>query len=200
MTRRYCLFLFLFALLFLAACSKRNIVVLMEDPDGSQGSVVVSNESGDVVMDKPYQATTIGDRDARPAVPFFMDKEEVDSIFSAAIAGRPEPPIHFILHFKIGSTELAPESENSLTKIMETIGDKGATNISVIGHTDTAGDKAYNLTLSTRRARAVAKLLIRKGVKKEHIDTTSHGERNPIVKTADNVSNPLNRRVEVIVR
>jgi len=32
------------------------------------------------------------------------------------------------------------------------------------------------------------------------MDVSSHGEENPLVKTADNVSNTKNRRVEVVVR
>jgi len=54
--------------------------------------------------------------------------------------------------------------------------------------------------LSNRRARAVTDLLIEKGIDKDQIETTSHGEENPIVKTEDNVSEPKNRRVEVFVR
>ena len=69
-----------------------------------------------------------------------------------------------------------------------------------MGHSDTLGDKAYNLALSMRRAMAVQKLLVEKGIDEAFIDTTSHGEENPLVKTADNVGNPKNRRVEVVVR
>ena len=70
----------------------------------------------------------------------------------------------------------------------------------VVGHTDTAGDKNYNLSLSKRRAAQVSNLLVDRGVRREHIYTTSHGEENPLVKTKDNVHEPLNRRVEVVVR
>ena len=38
------------------------------------------------------------------------------------------------------------------------------------------------------------------GVEGTFMDVSSHGEANPIVKTADNVSNAKNRRVEVVVR
>jgi len=33
-----------------------------------------------------------------------------------------------------------------------------------------------------------------------NITVTSHGEGNPLIKTADNVSEPRNRRVEVVIR
>ncbi len=38
------------------------------------------------------------------------------------------------------------------------------------------------------------------GVDPKGIRTTSHGEGNPLIPTKDNVAEPRNRRVEVIVR
>ncbi|MBT6616426.1 MAG: OmpA family protein, partial [Deltaproteobacteria bacterium] len=58
----------------------------------------------------------------------------------------------------------------------------------------------YNYTLSKGRAEAVARLLVTRGVQQDHINTTSHGEGNLLIKTGDNVNEPKNRRVEVVVR
>jgi outer membrane protein OmpA-like peptidoglycan-associated protein len=87
-----------------------------------------------------------------------------------------------------------------LTDILSTIQARQSEHISVVGHSDTLGDKAYNLSLSMRRAAAVKQRLVQEGIDEAHIDITSHGEENPLVKTADNVSNPKNRRVEVVIR
>ena len=87
-----------------------------------------------------------------------------------------------------------------LPDIIATIKTRRSEHISVVGHSDTLGDKTYNLDLSKRRALAVKKLLVKKGVDEAFIETTSHGEENPLIKTADNVGNPKNRRVEVVVR
>ena len=46
----------------------------------------------------------------------------------------------------------------------------------------------------------IQNLLEKQGIDPTIILTTSHGEGNPLVLTADNVSEPRNRRVEVIVR
>jgi outer membrane protein OmpA-like peptidoglycan-associated protein len=51
-----------------------------------------------------------------------------------------------------------------------------------------------------KRARAVKTLLEEEGVDFERLETDSHGEGNPLIETADNVAEPRNRRVEVIVR
>ena len=188
-------------LLLTAGCSgPRNIVVLVPDPDGSTGSISVSNEAGKVLIDSPYHSTSIKDGQSVPAPPVAMEKEKVDAIFSKALAAQPDPPVHFLLYMKNDSTDLTADSSAQIPGIIETIQARNAYSISVIGHTDTLGDKEANQRLSTQRADSVSQLLIQHGVDAEKIETTSHGEENPLVKTDDNVSEPKNRRVEVIVR
>ena len=75
-----------------------------------------------------------------------------------------------------------------LPEIIETIIARNSVYIGVIGHADTAGDRNLNLKLSTRRAEAVSRLLIERGIKPEYLETSSHGEENPLIRTEDNVS------------
>ena len=56
------------------------------------------------------------------------------------------------------------------------------------------------MSLSLSRALAVKEMLVRQGVASNTIQTTSHGKENPLIATADNVFEPRNRRVEVVVR
>lgn len=72
--------------------------------------------------------------------------------------------------------------------------------MSVIGHTDTAGDDAVNLRLGLERARFVANLLTDQATAGVPVQIESHGEKNQLVKTPDNTPEPRNRRVEVAVR
>jgi OmpA-OmpF porin, OOP family len=74
------------------------------------------------------------------------------------------------------------------------------TRIEVAGHTDRSGPDSYNMRLSVRRAQAVAAELVRLGVPRGSITTQGFGERNPIVRTADGVREPQNRRVEIVLR
>jgi outer membrane protein OmpA-like peptidoglycan-associated protein len=50
------------------------------------------------------------------------------------------------------------------------------------------------------RAEAMRMILENLGVAKDIIQVSSHGEGNPLVPTEDEVSEPRNRRVEVLVR
>lgn len=69
------------------------------------------------------------------------------------------------------------------------------------GHSDTADDPLYNLQLSQSRVFCISRVLMQKGVDSTYIKSTFHGEeKNTLVKTANNVHEPKNRRVEVVVR
>ncbi|WP_326523452.1 OmpA family protein [Sphingomonas sp.] len=62
------------------------------------------------------------------------------------------------------------------------------------GHTDSVGNRASNLDLSRRRAKAVADYLTAAGVDKSRIETRGHGFGNPL--PGRKASDPANRRVE----
>jgi outer membrane protein OmpA-like peptidoglycan-associated protein len=200
MTKQFILFFVVGCFLLTAGCAPRNLVVLVPDPDGSVGSISVSNEAGNVVIDSPYHSTRIKDRQRVPDAPVAMKKEKIDSIFSDAMAAQPELPVHFLLYFENCSTDLTADSISLIPHVIETIQVRNTPIISVIGHTDTLGDKDHNLRLSSQRAESVGQLLIENGVAADKIEMSSHGEENLLIKTRDNVSEPKNRRVEIIVR
>ena len=76
----------------------------------------------------------------------------------------------------------------------------GVTRIAVTGHTDTSGAPAYNMALSLRRANAVKDALVREGVPAAAIAVTGRGETQLLVQTGDNVKEPQNRRVEIVLQ
>jgi len=182
-----------------SGCAKKMLVALVPDPDGTIGSISVESTAGSVTIDTSYQATTIGDAKAQPSAPENIGKEKLDTIFKEALSIQPKQPIHFLLYFRQDTT-LTPDSTKLIPNIMATIKERNANDISVVGHTDTLGSNEYNTALSRDRANSVKKLLVKQGVESSAIRTTSHGKENPLIPTADNVSEPRNRRVEVVVR
>lgn len=151
-------------------------------------------------MNQHAEATVVSSRESRPGKPETMSESQIAAHFSEVLAILPAQPVYFLLYFQTGSTNLTPDSEALLPQILQAIQTRKSENISVIGHSDTAGDRDNNLQLSKERALAVSHILIREGVAREQIAITSHGEENPLVKTADNVAEPQNRRVEVVVK
>ena len=70
----------------------------------------------------------------------------------------------------------------------------------VIGHTDTVGTDQVNDALSRQRAETVRIALIDHGVAPAAITVIGRGKREPVILTGEGVSEPRNRRVEIIVR
>jgi outer membrane protein OmpA-like peptidoglycan-associated protein len=187
--------------LLLASCARdRNVVVLLPDSDGKTGSIVVSNQAGSQLISKQKQATVISSSTTAPSPPAPMNDETIQKNFGQALSVLPSPPIHFILYFKTDTTELTDESRRLLAKVLPATVERKSTDVSVVGHTDRVGSREYNYNLGLERALLIKKMLVNLGIEKALIEVTSHGEDNPLVKTADEVSEPRNRRVEVVVR
>lgn len=184
----------------LAAGCQRDMVVLLPGPDGQVGRVVVATKAGSQELNQAYQGSVVTSADQAPSKPELVDKAKVEADFGQALAAQPAQPARFILYFDSGTTRLRPGSEALLPQVVRQAQARRSTDISVVGHSDTAGDHAYNMSLSTRRAQAVAKKLAELGLDPADMQITSHGENNPVVKTGDNAHEPRNRRVEVTVR
>jgi outer membrane protein OmpA-like peptidoglycan-associated protein len=196
-----------FAILLLAAaCAatqkpppREAFILLLPDDQGKTGSIVVSGSGGERVLSAPRQAVRVA-AGTPPGKPFVIPEEEVRAQAGPALKALPKPPVRFILYFKHDSDKLTRESLARLPEVMRTIRERAPVDLSVVGHTDTVGDRPYNYKLSLRRAQAVAALLAVKGADSSLFDITSHGKDNPLVPTGDQVSEPRNRRVEVTVR
>lgn len=192
---------FSFTLLLLASCAgDRNVVVLLPDSDGKTGSIVVSNQAGSQIISGRKQAVAIASPTTAPSPPQPMDDEKIQKNFGKALSVLPSPPIHFILYFKTDTTSLTDESRSLLAKVLPATVDRKSTDVSVVGHTDRVGLREYNYNLGLERALLIKKMLVNLGIDPGFIEVTSHGEDNPIIKTADEVQEPRNRRVEVVVR
>lgn len=66
------------------------------------------------------------------------------------------------------------------------------------GYTDNSGNEKSNLELSGKRANAVQRYLIMKGVKADHLYADGHGSDDPIADNNTAEGRALNRRVEII--
>ena len=190
------------AVLLLSACAPslpRSYVVLVPDPDGAVGQVVVSGPKGQQVLTEAGQVAAIDGG----AVKTVMDHAQVDAAFGDAKAAQPVLPGHFMLYFMLGNAQLTAASEKEFQNILSYLRARppqAMTEVVVIGHTDTVGGDADNVVLSTQRATLVADRLRATGVKFTSLKQEAHGEKNLLVRTADNVDEPRNRRVQVTVR
>jgi outer membrane protein OmpA-like peptidoglycan-associated protein len=177
----------------------RDTVVLLPDAAGRTGVVVVTGAGAERRLSRPNEAVRV-DADRSAGEPFLMDPAEVRKLAGAAMDALPEPPARFLLYFTKGNAVLTKDSEATLDEAVKAIKARGAVDVSVVGHSDTQGDKSYNDRLSLERAKAVASRLAAAGVSPGILDIASHGKDNPLVPTGDQVAEPRNRRVEITVR
>ncbi|RTZ97266.1 MAG: OmpA family protein [Deltaproteobacteria bacterium] len=195
------LFVLAGGLLLLSACSgPKNFFVLMPDTDGAVGQISVQNDAGRQVITSARTAVKVKDTETAPSPPAPMSEKDIQKTFKQAMATVPRPSARFILHFKSGTTSLTKTSRALLPRIVETVQDRNPCDVRIVGHTDTAGDAEKNRELGLQRAESVKGMLVEQGIDADQVEAASHGEKDLLVPTPDNVAEPENRRVEVLVR
>ena len=187
------------AILALAGCAHSSMV-LLPDEDGGHGEVSIrkaDGSGGSTVVNEPNtRATLDGSRPSiRPLGANGLKPGE-----AALLSALPPAPKSFTLYFLEGTTEMTAESVPVVDELRAEIAKRPGAEVQVTGHTDTVGGDADNDTLSLKRAEEIRSLLVSKGFDPSIMSAVGRGERELKVPTADNVSSPVNRRVEVIVR
>lgn len=178
--------------------AKADYIVLLPGAGGKTGAVVVRQKGAEVVLDKPYASVTASS-DGR------LEKgqssaAEVNRDFGVALATAPPAPASFMVYFPSGRDELAGEYKIEINRLLEEMTRRASPEVTVIGHTDRVGTDKANDALGLKRAERVRKILLQRGVPAERIIAASRGEREPLAPTADGVTEPRNRRVEISVR
>lgn len=188
------------ALASLPGCSTiHDRIILLPDPEGKVGAVVVHSASGEQVLNSAYAG--VGVTRSGEMEKIQGNQTSVQARYGELLAARPPRPVTFTVHFIFDSaTELAPESVATVEKLKAVLMTWPAPQLVVVGHTDRAGSTESNDRLSKRRAESVAAFLTKKGIPAEQIETAGRGEREPLVSTGDGVPHLMNRRVVITIQ
>ena len=101
--------------------------------------------------------------------------------------------------FDVNSDNIKPESGSVLKEIATILQENPTVRVKIIGHTDSDGADAANLSLSQKRAIAVKTALSSfYGIDASRIETDGKGESVPLNKNANASEKAQNRRVEFI--
>jgi outer membrane protein OmpA-like peptidoglycan-associated protein len=103
------------------------------------------------------------------------------------------------LMFKINSSEINESYEKDLTSASEVFVKYPETNITIHGYTDDTGPDDFNMTLSEKRAKAVADFFISHGVAATRITEKGYGEAEPKYPNDSEENRAKNRRVELAI-
>jgi outer membrane protein OmpA-like peptidoglycan-associated protein len=183
--------------------AKKDLIVLLPDPDGKVGTITVTNNTGSQILDKPGYSTEIEYNNKAPMTPRLVNENEIKEVFGPALSAQPDPMgrfISFILYFEHDTAKLTRESKDLFPEVLRNIKSRKSHEVYVVGHTDLVGTESYNIELSSKRASYVRDLLVSNGIKPGALFVSYYGKSRPLVPTKDDVPEPRNRRVEVIVR
>ena len=175
-----------------------DLYVLLPGATGSSGALSVTHSGGESRLDSPNTAASFNASGALQTGA--IADTDVRKQFGQALDAQPRRPTSFVVYFLLDSDELTQESSASLARMLDVVASYPAPEIVVIGHTDTMGSDEYNDRLSLQRAERLRSRLIERGIDAANVTASGRGERELLVPTADQVSEPRNRRVEIVVR
>jgi OmpA-OmpF porin, OOP family len=133
------------------------------------------------------------------ASPAFGNQPQVAAVTPAVGAAAGAGPRAFTVFFEFDRAAISGDADRVLVQAAETAKAGVFTRIRATGHTDTVGTARYNMALSIRRANAVRDVLVREGIPATQIVVVGRGETQLLVPTPDNINEPRNRRVEIVI-
>ena len=181
-------------------CKEEVTFILLPDENGDVGTISVKAGGTSQTIDKAFHSTSVRSSGSEPDPVRAMDEEQVKTQYSALLKSQPLKPAGYILYFVSGSSELTASSQALIPQVIRAAKERQPAEVIIIGHADSTGSKTINMKISTARARAVERLLL------EEPDSAPgliylrfHGENDPLIPTPDNVPEPRNRRVEILI-
>jgi outer membrane protein OmpA-like peptidoglycan-associated protein len=176
----------------LAGCATSK-VSLYPDAEGPTGVVAVFDAKSEAevgALTQPNTWAKVGGKSVKA--------QPVKDNHAALLAWLPAPPRAYRLYFIPGTTEITPESRETMEALTKAVTPESE--VQIVGHTDTVGASDLNETLSRERAAEIRAALVKRGLPVSNAKMTGRGERELLNKTADGVDDAGNRRVEVILR
>lgn len=123
--------------------------------------------------------------------------EAVAALRRVAGAGTAEaaPATEVIAYFASGEADLGAEARAGLDRLAAWLGGHEQGRVQLESHTDDRGAARGNEALAERRASAVRRYLVGRGVNDTRIDTIVHGARRPVCRENSEACWAQNRRV-----
>ncbi|MCY1053646.1 OmpA family protein [Nannocystis sp. SCPEA4] len=100
------------------------------------------------------------------------------------------------IFFDVDKDSIKKTSKSTLDNAVKVLKDFPSVKVEISGHTDASGDRDHNIDLSKRRADAVKKYLVDKGIDSARITTRGAGPDEPIADNNTKDGKAKNRRIE----
>ena len=100
------------------------------------------------------------------------------------------------IYFDFDKATLRPEGKAELDKLADELNASKEYDLVIGGHTCNIGTDNYNMELSEKRAQAVVKYLLSKGVNNAYVGSNNYGESKPALPNTTIKNKQMNRRAE----
>jgi len=120
-------------------------------------------------------------------------------MMSGASTDLPKRFVFDHLNFDSSTTNLTPDSNQTVTDLVSIMKCYPNSNVQLEGHTDSTGDPDANKKLSVDRAEAVKGMMVAAGIDPNRISTAGWGQEKPIASNDTEDGKLKNRRTELIV-
>lgn len=104
------------------------------------------------------------------------------------------------IRFESGRATIDQDSRGLLDRLIQTALRCPTANIEVAGHTDSDGDNAANMSLSEKRAQAVAEYLVLAGLPNTRLKAVGYGSTQPLAPNDSEDNKAKNRRIDFVVK
>lgn len=181
--------------------NKKISVIDVYEPEQVESDYVNRQEFIDMMAVMQKQLEAINERLSNLSVETSSENVEKTLIKVQQLPSEPSQHIVeevFEIHFDFDKAIIKPEYNSIIDELATMTQNNKNIKVSVVGHTDTSGSKAYNYALGGRRAEAVQNMLVKRGIPASQIVAVSAGEEDLKVKTPDGVKKAENRRVRVV--
>lgn len=102
------------------------------------------------------------------------------------------------IYFDYDKADIKPESKPQLDEMAALLKNNPKLKVFIVGHSDNQGQLDYNLSLSQRRAEAVAKALAQQGINAQRLVAKGVANLAPVSSNAGEDGRARNRRVELV--
>jgi len=184
-------------LLALVSCTTPDTVTLVQGLGDRPPTVTVEGSQDTRVLTVPLESATLRGRGVQVET---RTPGEVRALFGTVLDATPTPTRTYVIQFATGASTIPLEADDTVAALFADVAATPVVEVAIVGHTDRQGSVEVNDRLSIDRAVAVREALIARGLKATLIRVVGRGEREPAVATADEVAEPRNRRVVILVR
>lgn len=128
-----------------------------------------------------------------------VSTEELYARYDSEIFSKSRQAWHWAVLFPYNRSDITGDQVLKLQDNLALLKAHPGYRLVLRGFTDTAASRAYNLSLSEKRTRTVARWFIRQGVAEQRIDQLWAGKDLPLIEPGGSQDEAINRRVEMLL-